>query len=293
MKKQILECNFCGSGGRKPLYGDDSHLVRCDGCGLVYTRAQMTLEMMKEFYNEDYFTSSNSLNKGYEDYFESRKNINRTFSRRLDLIERYTSGPGRLLDVGCAAGFFLETAKERGWEVSGVDISELCAAYARDRLGIEVRNELFLHSGYEAGSFDMVTMWDYLEHSATPKEDILHAGKLLKEAGILVIATPDISSLPARLFKSNWIGIKLEEHFYYFSRDNLKRILAESGFDVVSSSYIGKYVSTAMFADRLVFYNKLLARAMGNLIRRIRFSFYCNPFDIMFLIARKRTGISA
>ena len=287
MKKEVLQCNFCGSTGKKPLYGDDSHLIRCDGCGLVYTRAQMTVDAMKEFYSEGYFTSTNSLNKGYEDYFESRNNINRTFSKRMDLIEAYKPVPGRLLDVGCAAGFFLETARQRGWEVCGVDISSLCASYARDRLGIEVRNDLFVNAGYEKGSFDLVTMWDYLEHSATPKEDIARARELLRDDGLLIIATPDISSVPARLFKSNWIGIKLEEHFYYFSRKVLEGSLVQGGFEVLASSYIGKYVSTAMFADRLVFYNRFAARAFGNIVRRLKFSFYCNPFDIMFIIAKK------
>ena len=217
-----------------------------------------------------------------------KRTSNKTFLRRMDLLERYCGKPGRLLDVGCAAGFFLQVAKQRGWDVHGVDISSLCVAYAKNKIGIDVRNDLFVNAEFGDGSFDLVTMWDYLEHSITPEEDIIKAGRLLREGGLLVIATPDISSIPARIFRSNWIGIKLEEHFYYFSRDVLSRFLKNAGFDVLRMSYIGKYVPVYVAADRLIYYNRFLSRTLGEILKKLRFSFYCNPFDIMFIIGRKR-----
>jgi len=247
----------------------------------------MTVEDMKHFYSENYFVSDDSLKIGYEHYFNAKDNIIKTFQRRANLLQKYHNKPGRLLDVGCAAGFYMEVAKERGWDVSGVDISQICAAYAKDNFGIEIENGLLTETGFKSESFDMITMWDYLEHSITPKEDIIKSWDLLAKDGLLAIATPDISSLPSRIFKSNWIGIKLEEHFYYFSRDSLKKILKEIGFSVVDIFYIGKYVSSAMVADRLVYYNRFLSQRLGNILKRMNFSFYCNPFDIMLIVGKK------
>ena len=292
MKKEILHCNFCGSPENSMLYKDNDHLVLCDECGLVYTKYQMGIEDMKDFYGEDYFVSNDSIQRGYEHYFDSRHNINKTFSKRMNLIERHYSNPGKLLDIGCAAGFFLEVGKQRGWDVCGVDISKLCAEYARDRLGVEVRNDLFTDTDFEESTFDLISMWDYLEHSFTPREDIAKARELLRENGLLVIATPDIDSIPARVCRSNWIGIKLDEHFYYFSRSVLIKLLKDMGFEIVQSAYIGKYVSSQILASRLIYYSKFLFNMLNSVLKRAKFSFYCNPFDIMFIIARKRTTSS-
>jgi len=288
MKKEILHCDLCGSTNNSLLYKENPHLVVCGGCGLVYTNIQMSVEGMKNFYDDAYFTSKDAVRKGYEDYFEDKKNINKTFSKRMDIIERHCGKSGKLLDIGCAAGFFMEVAQKRGWDVHGIDISEVCAAYARKNLGLEVRNGLFINTSFKDSEFDLITMWDYLEHSITPKEDISKARGLLRKGGLLLIATPDISSIPARICKSRWIGIKLEEHFYYFSKDVLSKLLKDSGFEILKIGYIGKYISSHMVANRLVYYNRFLSNMLGGMLKRIKFSFYCNPFDIMFVICRKK-----
>jgi SAM-dependent methyltransferase len=287
-KETITNCNFCNGTDSKELYEDNEHLISCLTCGLVFTKVQMNVEGMKDFYGKDYFINSDSVQKGYEHYFDSRNNIWKTFSRRMNIIEKHFKNPGKVLDIGCAAGFFLEVAKKRGWEVRGVDISKLCTEYAKNHLGITVDNELFANVEYRNENFDLITMWDYLEHSIRPKEDMEKAYKLLENNGLLVIAVPDVDSFPSRFFKSNWIGIKLDEHFYYFSRKILVKKLEEIGFDVIMTGYAGKYVSTSIAADRLIYYNKLFFLLFGKIIKRLNFSFYCNPFDISFIIARKK-----
>lgn len=287
-KKTIIRCNFCGKDKNRLLYRDNSHLVKCDNCGLVYSIVQMDVDSMRKFYNEEYFISNDSVKRGYSHYFNDSKNILKTFRKRMKLINKYNTGSGKLLDVGCAAGFFLDVARKAGWEAEGVDISRVCAEYARTELGLKVHNDIFVNLDFKEGSYDLITMWDYLEHSLTPGEDILKAEKLLKPGGILVIATPDISSLPSRIFKSHWIGIKLEEHFYYFSRQTLLKFLKSAGFDILKNCYIGKYVSSSIFGERLMYYNKFLFYATKKLFDKMGFSFYCNPFDIMCLVLKKR-----
>lgn len=288
MKNSVLKCNFCGNTENVPIFRDNPHLVRCKRCSLVYTKEQMSMQAIEDFYNEEYFVSDNAISKGYEHYFDNRKNIIRTFRRRLDVIERHVASPGRVLDVGCAAGFFLHVAKKRKWDVCGVDISKVCARYAQDNLRINVHNDLFTNVKFSGQPFDLITMWDYLEHSITPREDIGRAYELLRPGGVFVVATPDISSIPARIFRSNWIGIKLEEHFYYFSRKVLSGMLRDSGFDIVKTAYAGKYVSAQILAARLIFYSGFLSRVVGPMLKNMKFSLYCNPFDIMIMICRKK-----
>lgn len=288
MKKAVLNCNFCKSTYQSVLYKNNPHLAVCNNCGLVFTNLQMTIKGMIHFYNEDYFISTNPMAKGYENYFNDKENIIKTFERRLNIIHRYCKNHGKLLDVGCAAGFFLNVASHRGWDNYGIDISRICSRYARENFNIKVENNLFVNANFPDAYFDLITMWDYLEHSITPCDDIIKAAKLLKSEGLLVIATPDISSLPARIFKANWIGIKLEEHFYYFSKSVLLKFLAEKGFKILRVSYIGKYVSLSMLADRLIFYNKYLHLVLAKALKRFKMSFYCNPLDIMLIIARKK-----
>lgn len=283
-----MECNFCGNPESVLLYKDNSHLVKCTKCGLVYSMVRMNIDSMKKFYNEEYFISTDSVKRGYAHYFNDKKNIVKTFQKRLNLIKQYSPEKGRLLDIGCAAGFFLHIARKAGWDVEGVDISSVCAEYAKNNLNLKVYNDIFTNLELKDEPFDLITMWDYLEHSLSPRDDIFHARKLLKPGGLLVIATPDISSVPSRIFKSHWIGIKLEEHFYYFSRKTLINFLANSGFDVLKDCYIGKYVSSAIFGERLMYYNKFLFRTTKKLFEKMRFSFYCNPFDIMCLILKKK-----
>ena len=282
-----MKCDFCNNTESLQLYKDNSHLVRCTKCGLIYSLVTTDVDSMKKFYDKEYFISADSVKRGYTHYFNDERNIIKTFEKRLAMISRFSPGKGRLLDIGCAAGFFMHVARSAGWEVEGVDISAICMDYARDKFGLKVHNDLFTNVAFEESSFDLITMWDYLEHSLTPGEDILKARKLLKPGGLLVLATPDISSIPARIFKSHWIGIKLEEHFYYFSRKTLLNYLKQARFDILMNRYIGKYVSFAIFADRLMYYNKLIFRITRTLLKKVNFSFYCNPFDIMCLILRK------
>jgi len=290
MIKPQLSCNFCNGTRQRLLYKHNPHLVVCGDCGLVYTNFQPSIKRMMEFYNEDYFISNNSIEKGYSHYLEDKQNLINTFMRRMDIIEKYQASSGKIFDVGCAAGFFLSVAKQRGWLVHGIDISKFCKNYAQRELGINIEHGLFLGTTSEDALFDVITMWDYLEHSITPREDIFKAKMLLRNNGLLVIATPDISSFPSRIFRQDWIGIKLEEHFYYFSKNFLEQFLSKNGFTILRSGYIGKYVSSRMVADRLIYYNKFLSFFAGRILAKINFSFYCNPFDITYIIARKSTS---
>jgi 2-polyprenyl-3-methyl-5-hydroxy-6-metoxy-1,4-benzoquinol methylase len=246
---------------------------------------------LREVYSKDYFRNDHSEVTGYEDYERDRYCILKTANRRLDVIGKYRRRPGRLLDVGCAYGFFLEAARKRGWDVDGIDISEHAVAYARDHLGLPAKAGVLEEAGYEPASFDVITAWDVVEHFPDPLRELQYLYTLLKPGGLLVLSTPDVGSPVARITGHRWMGFKLaEEHLYYFSRETIVEMLEEAGFDRTRTFHVGKDVALEFFARRLSLYVPPAAKAVDRAVAGLglgRASVYVNPRDIIGVVAKK------
>ena len=286
-------CRCCGGRNHRPLF-DHYYpiIVQCESCGLVFNAVMPDEEELAAIYTKEYYTSKDSLRYGYTDYLADRDNIVKTSTKRLKEIEKLKS-PGSLLDVGCAFGFFMDIARQRGWTVSGVEISQFAAEYAVGELGLNVVNRSAEHCEYGARAYDVITMWDLIEHLREPGETLRKLAAALKEDGVLVLSTPDVKSLPARLMRERWLGWQLRnEHLYYFSHATLERMLDAAGLEVIKRTHIGKHVTSELFIDRLALYGRHAA-ALLRLLKRFfpaPLSFYVNPQDIMCVYARLRTG---
>lgn len=291
-------CMLCGSreSERYPPKYMNGNLWRCLDCDLRFVYPQPSLEELTDVYSEDYFSSSNSNELGYSDYEGDRSNIYRTFKRRLNYLQQVHPGNGSVLDVGCAYGFFLEVAAEAGWDVSGVDISTHAVERARERLGDRVQAGTFSEEELPEQRFSVITMWDYLEHVVDPKADLAKAWRLLADDGILALATPDVSSMPAKVFGHRWMGYKLDEHLVYFSRATMRRFLEESGFKVINMKHEGKFISLRMFLQRLSLYAPFITPLVNMLLKVGAvppISFYANSRDILLVLAQKTNPADA
>jgi 2-polyprenyl-3-methyl-5-hydroxy-6-metoxy-1,4-benzoquinol methylase len=268
------------------MEGQFLHLVKCQHCGLVYQNLQKQQKELKGVYNEAYFKSSNSIRMGYDDYLQDKENIERTSSKRLDFIERIIR-PSTLLDVGCAYGFFMNIANQRGWRSKGIDIAYPACQYARDSLGLDVLCSDIQTAPLEEYSFGLITLWDVIEHLSNPRQVLGKLHKLLKKRGRLIFTTPDVRSIPARIARHRWIGFKSrDEHLWYFSRQTISRLIESSGFKVERIFYVGKFVKPGMFIDRLSNYLPAMAGLLSCFHNK-KSSFYFNPLDIMCVISRK------
>lgn len=295
-----VACDFCGSARSAPVFHRSRSfarhapfvIVECADCGLRYVSPRLRAEALAELYSESYFRSDDSGRIGYDDYLASRPLLIPTFRDRMALLRRLLGRPGgRLLDVGCASGFGLEAAAEAGFEPLGIELSPFAGAAARAR-GLAVREGEFLPCAADLpdAHFACVTMWDYLEHVRSPNAEIARAARLLEPGGVFAIATPDVGSIPARLFRARWMGIKPDEHLYYFRRRDLRRALARAGLEVAYEGWAGKHVSLDLFARRLGFYFPILGRAVSAPLRALGLegrAVYVNPFDILLIVARK------
>lgn len=287
-----VPCHLCAGRGHSLLFADPPfRVVRCAGCGLVYVTPRYEEEALREIYSsEDYWKSDAARVRGYTDYLRDEPLYLRTYRRRCRLLARHLERPGRALDVGCAAGYFLSVLAARGWEVCGVEVSPFVARFARERYGLpDIRVGSLEEAGFAGASFDLVTFWDVLEHLVDPRRTLQVARALIRPEGVLVLETQNVRSLFARLLGRRWHHFKQPEHLYHFDRDTIARLLLESGFDVVENRpfFGGKYVSLGFLAERSARLSGVLGRLLTPLAR-MRGAVYVNPFDEMVVVARPR-----
>jgi len=233
---EYVNCNLCGSDDAKLLYVKRGfNVVQCRKCGLVYVNPRLKVEALKEIYTKEYY-----LRRGvpkyegttvYEDYVGMEKQLKIMFRKRLIRIEKYKKG-GKLLDIGCAVGFFLEVAEEKGWDAFGVEISEWASNYARGR-GLNVFTGDLMETKFPDEYFDVVTMWSVIESLRDPYSTLIEVKRILKKNGLIVISTANINSIVARFYGINWEKWGPEGDLYCFSPETLKKMLEVTGFKIV------------------------------------------------------------
>jgi 2-polyprenyl-3-methyl-5-hydroxy-6-metoxy-1,4-benzoquinol methylase len=235
-QQALLEvcCKLCGTRRAQHVYTKNGfELVRCNSCGLVYVRNPPThSEIQREY----------SFASGYHTVFQSEASAeSRAHAARaaefLRIVRRY-SQPGRLLDVGCTVGLFVGRSREEGWAASGVELSDDTAAIARAR-GLDVLTGTIEQAGFSPESFDVVTMWDVVEHLEEPVATVATVAEVLKEGGVLVLSTPNVAGLFPRLSyrAARWVGRwphpEPPAHLFQFSKATISRLLEQSGLRVI------------------------------------------------------------
>jgi SAM-dependent methyltransferase len=143
------------------------------------------------------------------------------------------TGEGRLLDFGCGGGEFLERMHWQGWRVTGLDACSDAVERIRSELRLPALLGSLPHRSLEPNSFDVITMWQSLEHVHDPREVLRQAYFLLAPSGKLVVAVPNIDSLPFRWFGRSWVGLDLPRHLTHFTPQTLRWMLERVGFRVI------------------------------------------------------------
>ena len=240
-------------------YGRHHTIVQCQQCGLVYTDPRPDGHDIVETY------------QAVEDplYVEEREGRVLTFEHHLKPLERLTGPPNgrRLLDVGCYTGIFVEIAARHGWEAWGVEPSCWAVEYAHAQ-GLHVVQGTLETTDLPEAHFDLVTMWDVIEHVIDPRETLQQAHRLLKPDGLLVVHTIDIDSIFARLMGAHWPWL-MEMHLYYFSRRTLRAILEKCGYQVLSDRPQGRYLRLGYLMSRVSALMPAIGRPVEWLVTRL------------------------
>lgn len=243
-----LHCDLCGSNHIEHRYALDAFsIVACKDCGLVFLDIDLNREKLSQMYSGDYYNERT-------DYFQVDASADASidnlgfdatnFNNGLELLRRYRPEQGRLLDVGCALGGFLRLARNDGWTVAGVDISEFAAQHCRERFGLDVQSGLLNELNFAEESFDVITLWDVLEHFEHPLQQLRHVNRILKSGGIMLVDTPNeralIRTVACWLYRLT--GGKLsgplrklfhQYHLYYFNQATLQKLLNDAGFELI------------------------------------------------------------
>ncbi len=283
-------CAVCGSPRRSPVFREEPFtVVRCDDCGLVYVTPRLVPDALRAVYGESYWRSACPSQRGYADYLADEPLYLRTFRRRLRYLERHLPARGRALDVGCAAGYFLQALRERGWEVQGVEPSPAVARHARETAGLDVHAGDLASAPFAPASFDAISFWDVIEHLPDPAADLRRAATLLRPDGVLILETQNVESAFARLLGRRWHHYKHLEHLHHFSPSTLGELLRRTGFALVDVTprHAGKHVSVAFVRERAGRVHPLASRLLAPFAFLDRVSLYVNPRDELIAVARK------
>ena len=293
---EIVSCNLCGGNNTKHMYQIEGfNIVSCRKCGLVYVNPRPAGESLKTLYNHDYFQNKekNFSEKylGYTNYLLNRSNIEKTFAKRLDVIEKHVK-TGRILDVGCALGFFLSVASKRGWDVRGIDLSGFAADFAMKEFGEKVMNKTLFASAFPEDYFDAVTYWDVLEHVPDPKSELKEAQRVMKRGGIIAIVVPDAGSYIVKILGKNWPEFRrIREHIYFFNKRTLTTMLNELGFETFLIEGAGRIFNIPNLLAECEIYGKSIFRNFSKLAEwswLSKVNLYVKPGYKFAVYARKK-----
>ncbi|MEO6600809.1 MAG: class I SAM-dependent methyltransferase [Polyangiaceae bacterium] len=254
-------------------------IVRCRACGLVQQSPRDDLATLNAVYG--------SLSDGV--YDSEDKNRDRDAKAHLDLVLSQQKPPARLLDVGCSTGTFAARAQQAGFEAAGIDASHWAIERAKARRsGADFRSGTLESAAFPERSFQVVTLFDVLEHVHSPNEALAHIHRWLSPGGLLVMSLPNASSWVAKAMGKRWV-LLLREHLWYFSPATVGRLLERAGFQLVKTR--PKWVSFSLgnIATRAAQYPGPLAGptamlAKSALLRRAPARF---PMGEMDVVARR------
>jgi SAM-dependent methyltransferase len=242
--RAVEACVACGGRVLRPLamryeWRGSFPLVECDACALRFLAVQPDAAGLRAMYSAEYFESDFRCGRSAVAYADESA-FRAENAGLLAAFARVVSRPGRLLEVGCAGGWLLKHAIERGWQAQGVELSEAAVAHARS-LGLDVFHGELSEAALPGAGFDLVYMGDVLEHVPDCRAVLMEVSRVLAPGGVLYLRGPITTNSLAREFGLALYGalgrtIVLREppyHLWEFTPGPLEYLFAQAGLDVV------------------------------------------------------------
>ncbi len=283
----MVLCNICsgdtytviyeGKDGKNYQYyssGNYGKIIRCNNCGLIYVNPL-----------------GKDIEKNYEtiedkDYLKSKEARIETSKRDLKEIEKYKK-EGKILDIGCGPGFFLKVAKDNKWDEYGVELSKWACDYGKNT-GVNIINKRLERAKFNDKFFDVITLWDVIEHVEYPSSLLLEINRILKNDGIIVLNTPNIGSIFAKIMGKRWWNL-IGMHIYYFDKKTIRKILEKNGFKIIKIKSYSRIITPRYAVEWLKNYKMIYGilkfifdkTFLGNVRPRVNF------FDNIVVYAKK------
>lgn len=247
-----IKCALCDGENFRVLYripdinystsSEKFTYVECENCGLVFQNPQLEPEELSKYYPENYscyqVNSSGSNNSKINSWL-TQIGFNKRWNFVLSEVTK-----GKLLDIGCATGNFLyHQINNKSWELIGLEVNKSAIKIARSR-GLNVlEGSIDIHT-FEKNVFDVVTLWDVLEHLNDPKKALSDISCILKPEGLIILRIPRLDSWDYQVFRQNWHGFESPRHLYLFTKATISNFLHETGFtQLKASGEFGSYMT--------------------------------------------------
>lgn len=246
-----INCLLCDNSEYRPIIrGRDRLLglpgeftvVECRKCGLRFTNPRPSMDELAYYYPENYgpykvyLSDSDSQDDTLLERFKTRlkqlplasfmKKLN---NPRLTFIPNLPDG-AKVLELGCATGWFLNDLHKNHWDLYGVELSKTSATYAREELGLNVFCGTLEGACFPSNYFDAIFAWHVIEHLPNPLGTLKEMNRVLKKDGYFVFSAPNVGCWEFYVFKSKWYALDLPRHLFHFSVKSINKVLKAGNF---------------------------------------------------------------
>jgi 2-polyprenyl-3-methyl-5-hydroxy-6-metoxy-1,4-benzoquinol methylase len=234
-----VACDNCGSNESRYLFSGPDRLcgmpgqfsvVQCSVCDWIRQNPRPNDADIKKYYPDDYASYAKAIEdeRGFWNRWDRRYGV----VKQCKSIERVVPS-GKLFEVGCGMGIFLNEMRRRGWSVIGIEPNRYAAEYARSRFDLDIFQGTLEEYDLTPESFDVICAWNVVEHLPTPAQDLHRMQRALRKGGLLVMSVPNLGSLDLRWFGESWMGWDLPRHLYFFSLKSLGKSLERNGMQII------------------------------------------------------------
>lgn len=280
-------CRFCKKGKIKLLFsankgnGDEvknfactnsafgrhGPIVKCEDCLLIYLDEDTPQKTITTYYQV------------VEDpvYFEEQGARQKTFEKYLVNLEKIFPKKGKLLDIGTNTGLFVKLARDSGWDAIGLEPNRWAVEYAKKEFGLKLINKPFEENTFKKESFDVVTMWDVIEHFTNPAEEVKKVYKFLKHNGVFAFSTVDPESPFAKMFGTRWSWY-MEMHRVFWTRSAARSELGKIGFKKIIFKPHFRFLSMGYLSTRTEAVHPIISNSLTKITNLLHIGKFIVPY---------------